>query len=117
MKKIITVLSLAFLPVVASAQQIGRTYIDSIINYAKDLLDVALPFIIALSVVWFVWNIFAYVVRGGEEAKEAAKTHILWGIIGLFVMVSVWGIVKVVAGIFNVEQGGSAAQIPTLPRK
>jgi uncharacterized membrane protein len=116
MKKFIAVLSVALLPVFAQAQGgIQTSYIDSIIRYAKDLLATALPFIIALAVVWFVWNIFRYVVAGGDDAKEAAKTHILWGIIGLFVMVSVWGIVNVVASTLGINSGGNAAQTPQLP--
>jgi hypothetical protein len=38
----------------------------------------------------------------------------IWGIVALFVMVSVWGLVRFIGNAFNIEQGGSA-NVPTVP--
>ncbi len=34
-------------------------------------------------------------VRAGENSKKNLKNIILWGLLGLFVMVSVWGILRI----------------------
>jgi hypothetical protein len=52
--------------------------------------------------------------QGSEEAKADAKKIMLWGIVALFVMVSVWGLVRFIGNAFEVEQGGTI-DIPTVP--
>jgi hypothetical protein len=36
-------------------------------------------------------------VRGNQSAKENGKNHMLWGLFGMFVMVSAWAIMQVIA--------------------
>lgn len=53
------------------------------------------PILATLALVLFVWGIVQYVVNAdNEEAREQGKKVILWGIIGLFSMVGVWGLVN-----------------------
>ncbi len=47
--------------------------------------------IIAATVVAFFWGVFQFVFS--PEKKEEGKSMMLWGITGLFVMVSLWGII------------------------
>lgn len=54
--------------------------------------------IFALAFVMFVWGIFGF-FKGGDDpsAREDGQRHILWGVIGMAIMVSVFGIVRFVA--------------------
>ena len=63
-------------------------------------MKMALPLIISLAVVWFVWNVFRYMIAGGEDEKTKAKKEMIWGIVALFVMVSVWGLVGILQATF-----------------
>jgi hypothetical protein len=50
----------------------------------------------------FIWGVVQYVINSDEEAKKAkGKEFMIWGIIGLTVMVSVWGLVNVLGSTFN----------------
>ena len=50
-------------------------------------------------------------IAADEEKKGVAKEKMIYGIIALFVMVSVWGIVNVLSGTF----GFTTTSAPTLP--
>jgi len=71
--------------------------ISKLINYIKLLV----PFIIALALLVFIWGIFKLVFAGGSEVdvKEGTK-FMTWGIVSLFVMVSVWGLVAILTKTF-----------------
>ncbi|MGE5541377.1 MAG: pilin [Bacillota bacterium] len=88
-----------------SAFDAGRIIIDLINN-------VAVPIVFALAFIVFIWGIFQYFIQGGhdEEKREGGKQLMLWGLIGFFVMVSVWGLVHVLTGTFNLN-----SNVPTYP--
>jgi hypothetical protein len=71
--------------------------VTQLTNYIKLLI----PFIIALALLVFLWGIFKLVFAGGSEVdvKEGTK-FMTWGIVSLFVMVSVWGLVAILTKTF-----------------
>ena len=54
-------------------------------------------FLFMWGLVMFLWN-----SKEGEIANEG-KQHMLWGIVGMFVMVSVGGILSIVTGTFGIN--------------
>jgi NADH:ubiquinone oxidoreductase subunit 2 (subunit N) len=77
--------------------------------------NVAVPIVFALAFIVFIFGIFQYFIQGGhdEEKREAGKSLMLWGLIGFFVMVSVWGLVNILRGTFNTNN--SVPQYPVAP--
>jgi hypothetical protein len=76
--------------------------------------DVAVPVIFALAFIVFIWGVFkAYILSGGD-ATAVSDGHrlILWGIIGFVVMISLWGLVNLVASTFGLG-GQSASDLPS----
>ena len=63
----------------------------------------------ALTVVYTV--IGAFHMIGGEEKREEGKTAVYYGVIGLFVMMSIWGLVNILDATFKLS--GSS---PITPR-
>jgi len=58
------------------------------------------PFIyllFALAIFWFIWGMIVY-IRNAEspEKRNDGYQHMLWAVIGLFIMVSVKGIINLV---------------------
>lgn len=71
-----------------------------------------IPLVFALALAVFLWGVVQYVINSGEEAKkEKAKQFMIWGIIGLTVMVGVWGLVAILGETFDVD----TSVIPSLP--
>ena len=110
MKKIVKVAagSLWALPFMALAQEVDTNYLSSLIDGAKGLLDQLVVFLIALAVVWFIWNVIKYTMSDDEEGKGKAKSQMIWGIVAIAVIVSVWGLVGLLQGVFGVQEGVNA---------
>jgi len=74
--------------------------IDIFINVVK---EVAKLFIL-LSILVFFWGIAKFILNtGGGKEQEEAKNIMVWGIIALFVMTSVWGIIRLLQVTFGVS--------------
>jgi len=54
--------------------------------------------IMAIAVALFLWGIYKFIMSAGGDGKEDGKQLMFWGIIGLFVMLSMWGLVAIVLG-------------------
>ena len=76
------------------------------------LLNSIVPILLALGVAYFVWGVVQYVIAGGEEAKKKGKDHVIYGIIGLTIIVALWGIVGLVVSTFDI--GEQAFTTPSL---
>jgi succinate-acetate transporter protein len=51
----------------------------------------------ALAFIIFLWGIFEFVMGSGDEkARETGKQHIIYGLLGLFILVSAFGIVNLI---------------------
>lgn len=81
------------------------------------ILDTIIPFIIGLAVFVILWGILGYVAHAGEEEKRAeARQFIIWGILGVFIMLSVWGFVAILDNSFNLSKSEpSRSAMPSLP--
>lgn len=85
------------LPTYAANCSIYLNSLSHIISFILCIIGWLIPVIVALALVLFIWYIITYVINQGnaEERGKAAQTMI-WGIIAIFVMVSVWGLVQFV---------------------
>jgi hypothetical protein len=78
-------------PLVTSAALEGvRALIVAIGNIVK----ISIPIAVGAALLFFFWGLAMFITRSGDpKAKDEAKSRMIWGIVALFVMVSVWGIV------------------------
>src|SRR5687767_7013508 len=108
MKKILKLLAplpLLFLtPLLAFAQETSCTGkgLGGALCRIEDILSAALPLLISLAVIYIVWGIVRYMIGDGEEAKTKGRDTIIYGIIGLAIIISLWGIVYLVADTLGV---------------
>jgi len=80
-----------FFPLTVSAQGNLFNLFDAIIG----ILDLLVSIIIGLALVFFLWGVAKFILNSDDPKKVAeGKQVMIWGIIALFVMVSVWGIVN-----------------------
>lgn len=71
---------------------------------AMDFLSQAVILLIALAVVFFLYGILKYITAGDDEEKRTKmKNTMIYGIIGLFVMISFWGIVNILINTFELD--------------
>lgn len=61
------------------------------------IANAVIPFLIGVAVVAIVWGIFTYIKSAGDTEKIAkGRETIIYGIIGLFIMLAFWGFVTAV---------------------
>lgn len=83
-----------------------------VIQWVGTLINEALPLIISLTVLIFVWGLFKLVMAGdSEDARAEARGYITWGVVALFIMVSVWGLVNILVRSFALSNG-----MPPMPQ-
>jgi len=81
----------------------------------RGILRPIVPFLIGLAVVVFIYGVLIIVLSEGGEKKEDGKKFMFWGIIGIFVMVSVWGLVAIMSSTFQLNNEAQTIQM-TVPR-
>ncbi len=88
----------------------------SIITRVNQILNLIIPVLITLAVVYFIWGVIQYTLSTDEEKKKKARGMIIQGLIGLFVIIAFWGIIRLITNTFGVgpEQINSNA-IPCIP--
>jgi len=114
MKKIIAltsgVLATLAVPLVALAQALNTASDlgSKIINIINTVL---VPVLFAVAFIVFLYGAFKTFIIGAnsEEVKEEGKNLMLWGLIGFFVMVSIWGLVNILTGTIQL---GNNANVP-----
>ncbi len=63
-----------------------------------------IPLLFTIATAAFIWGIIQYFLNPeNEEKRSQGKSYMLWGIIALFVMVSMWGLVGVIGNTFGVK--------------
>ncbi len=77
--------------------------LSGLICKVHQLLNSIIPVMLALGVVYFVYGVVQYVIAGGEETKKAGKDRIIYGIIGLTIIVGVWGLIALVVNTFGIN--------------
>ena len=81
------------LPIVTLAEEVGLMLL---IKKVEDLFSAILPLILSLAIIYFLWGLTRYMLKAGEEQADA-RQQMVWGIIILFVMVSIWGFVSILS--------------------
>jgi uncharacterized membrane protein YesL len=102
----ITSLSLATLlmPALAAAQGLFGT-LSMINRFLNGLIGI----IITIAIIVFFWGLVQYLTNVGEE-KHKGLIMIFYALIAIFVMVSIWGIIRLLQLTFGV--GGTGAILP-----
>lgn len=110
--KIYFALGLIMLPIFASAEVLGgtRTLFDSAFSIVKDIL---IPLVFSLALLLFFWGVVKYIWSEGQ-GKDEGKKFMIWGVVALFVMSSIWGIIYFIGEELMPGQGYDNMKIPTI---
>jgi len=61
------------------------------------VLNPIIFFLFALALVYFLYGLVQYLISpDNEEVRKSSKSHMIWGILGLFIMVAVFGIMNLI---------------------
>ena len=77
-----------------------------ILQILKDFIAALVPLIIGIAVIYFLFGVLKYVIAKDSDSQKEARSIMVMGIIVLFVMVSVWGLVNILQDTFNIQNSG-----------
>lgn len=84
-----------------SAADSARLFVQAI-NEA--FLFPLIALLMALAFLVFLWGCFEYIKEAGnEQGRETGKQHLLYGVIGMLVMLSAYAILNLAAGTFGID--------------
>ena len=89
-----------FLPLIAHAATFESLYN----NLLKYIVNPAINLLFTIAFLIFIWGVMEY-MRGkdGSDARKKGKDHIIWGLVGLTIMLGIWGIIYFIASSFSFE--------------
>ncbi len=78
-----------------------------IFNFFTCLLENAVvPLLITTAIVIFIWGVVQFIGNAdNEEKRKKGREFMIWAVISLFMIVSVWGIVHILTNTFGVSFG------------
>ena len=86
-----------FVPFFAQAQGVQQ-----LISRFDNLLSGVPVVIFGIALVFFLWGLAKFILVAGDEKKiQEGKNLMIWGIVAIFVMVSIWGIIRALQVIFG----------------
>ncbi len=90
--------------------------LESILRTIGRLIESAIPIAFGLAVLGFFYGLAIYIFSAGNESKkEEGKNIMLWGLIALFIIASVFGIIRLFQGTLGIEQSSQQQiQIPSV---
>lgn len=106
----------------AAAYAAPRTFVE-LANLVVLILDNATIVLIVLGLVVYFFGISTNILKFSEEGGEKVRQYFFWGIIVIFVMVSIWGILRLLRNTLfgsNPYSGGSVQTVieePFLPEQ
>lgn len=95
---------LIFLPYTALGSYTGGSNLRGLMVVIRNILSDAVVLLVGFAVVFFIYGITRYITAGEDEDRRTKmKNLMIYGIIGLFVMVSFWGIVNILINTFELD--------------
>lgn len=109
-QKVLKIIAILLFPTIVMAQTLS-----TILGIFADIINALMPFTVGLAVLFFMFGVFQFIrASGNEDEITEGRNRMIYGIIGIFVMVSVWGLVNLLGNTFGL-QSNIIPCLPTFP--
>lgn len=96
----------------------GEGNLGNIVTLAQNItriIGILIPAAFALAVLAFFWGVAKYIFSAGdEEAKGQGQRIMIGGVIGLFVISAIWGLVFFLGSTLGINQTNKNTAVPTV---
>lgn len=105
---------LLFLPQFVFAQSSGS--VSGIINGITAVLRPVVPLLLSVAAAFIVVGVLRLILSSADaEKRKSAINLVIYGIIGLFIAVSAWGLAALLTNTFNLPTGSTTISVPGAP--
>ena len=75
-----------------------------IANLNRLIINPLILLLFALALVYFLWGVLEFMAnQDNEEKRTTGKKHMVWGIVGITIMVGVFAIMNLILRTFNIS--------------
>jgi hypothetical protein len=105
---IVPVVLLLLQPALAEAQSGSIQDISDVIAAVDSLVTSLIPIAASLALLAFIWGLAQYIFKAGDkEAKEEGQRIMVAGVISLFLIAAISGIIDLLAQSLDISTGGN----------
>jgi hypothetical protein len=116
LKKVLTSAGLFLTPALAFAQINIGSNVSDLKDNIQGIFDLLAPILIAVVVIYLLYGAFLFALAGGDDdKKKKGKDILLYGLIGVFLIVSIIGLINFVIGSINFAGGNNPINSPVFP--
>jgi len=84
-----------------AAEEVARGFLDRL---NQVILFPLITLLMTIALVVFLYGCFQYIVNANNETgRSQGKQHILYGVIGMLVMISAYAILSIAANSFGID--------------
>lgn len=111
--KKLAVIAAIMAPATAFAQY-QITDISSLTTKFTSIETTVVSVLISLAVIFIVWHAVKFIMTNAPDKRQEEGKSILWGIVGLFIILSIWGLVAILGNSLNT--GPNQAPVNQFPQ-
>lgn len=99
-------LALALMPFITFAQQ-PQADAFSILDRVAAFVASLVPVLIGIAFAYFLYGVVRFIMAQDADKKKDARNVVVQGVIGLFIMLSIWGLVGIIQRSIGTGSGGT----------
>lgn len=81
----------------AAAGDTAQVLVDKIVSY---IVNPFIELLFGIAFIVFLWGVFQFIWGASDPKKrEDGRKHMIWGIIGLFIMLTAYGILNFLVSV------------------
>jgi hypothetical protein len=74
-------------------------------SVSANILNPLIFLVFAIAFLVFFYGLFQFISKAGESSeRESGKKKIVYGLIGMFIMFSAFGLIRLVLGTFGIDE-------------
>jgi hypothetical protein len=79
--------------------------LQGLIRGAQGVVDSIIYLLIMVAMLVFFWGVVKFIFRfdGSEKSVEEGKNRMVWGLVSLFVIMTIWGIISFIGGELEIR--------------
>jgi ABC-type thiamin/hydroxymethylpyrimidine transport system permease subunit len=94
-------------------QQAANEAARFVMKVNEIILVPLISLLMGLALLFFLYGAAQFIINAGDEnARATGRQHMLWGIIGIVVMIAALAIIRIAAATFGLEQTLDCATNP-----
>ena len=75
-----------------------------LLNVKQMIVDPLISLLFALAVVYFLYGLVEFMMnQDNDEKKTTGKSHMVWGVVGIAIMISVFAILTLIIDTFEIK--------------